>query len=153
MKPVGQLKLVKKDIVDALKSDSTLSKDKFYTSMFEVDTNTKKPCHSIDLDEETEEETYTGGCIDKYTVEGMIITYLEPEIRKGTISDELDLYRERIRNTLKEADKKDTFAVISSFKYKTSYPLPWTVSSPNGPKLVAHRMIIKFTVEYGVKDV
>lgn len=156
--PIGALDACKADIIEVLKTDSVLAKAKFYNSMFEVDSNTRKPCHSIDLGvDKDNEDGYTGRGIDNYVVSGVIITYLEPDTKKTKTMPSLDEYRERTKTVLKRAAKLDTFSVIKSFKYLNSYTNPMTTQTRvNGmvsTQLTAHRAITEFEITYEVRDI
>lgn len=153
MRETGVIREVKEDIITALQADPTLAKEEYYYSWLEVDTNTRKPCHSVDIEEETQID---GGCVgglkDAYTAKGFIIDYIEPEMDKTKISGDLDNFRERTRNALKTADRDGTFTRITSWTYKRSYPRPWTVEFQGSLRILAHRMITEFDVEYEVTE-
>lgn len=154
MRPIGILDLGIKDVINLLEKDPVLQALPTYPSLWEVDSNTPKPCQSVDLDVETDDETggFSGGCVDDYTTTGAIIQYLEPDHRKEQIMTDLNEYRERTRNMLKDAVKLDLFETLETIKYKESKPRPWVVQNMDGPQVLAHRMITDFTVTYAVKE-
>jgi len=151
MTETGVILEVKEDIITALQVDSVLAKEEYYNSWVEVNANTRKPCHSVDIEEETPlQDGCSGGLKETYVAKGFIIDYIEPEMDKTKITEDLDNFRERTRNALKTADKSDTFTRITSWTYKRSYPRPWTVDFQGSLKILAHRMITEFEVEYEV---
>lgn len=143
---------IKDELITTLQANSVFSNDSFYRSMFEVGTNTGKPCHSIDLGYDSPgEDEYSGGMIRVYKVEGVLITYLEPEIPDTSVGDELDKYRDAAKDALQDKEDSATWTKIREYKYIESYPDPWSDEYQGSTRLLAHRMINKFSVEYEVK--
>jgi len=153
MREIGKLKKVKTDLINALKVDKTLARHGFYYSWLDVKPTGKKPCHSIDFDVDTEDmDGCGGGLSDDYTTSGFIITYLDPNIKKG-LPDQLDEHLERVRNALKTAHRLDTFTVVTSFTYKKAYRKPWAYRDKSGEvHIVAHRIITEFELSYKVNE-
>lgn len=147
------METLKQELESVLKSNSLFVHDPFYPSMFEVTTNSPKPCHSITLDRDTPvpdaEMEYMGGVVDQYRVEGILITYLEPEL--PSVGAMLEKYRDAAKAELQDADKTNKWEIITSYKYLESYPMPWTESYGTEPSIVAHRMVIKFLIDYEVR--
>lgn len=154
MKQIGIIDLGIQDVITLLERDSILKTLPTYPSLWEVDANTPKPCQSVDFEMETEamDAGNYGGCVDEYSCNGFIIQYLEPEHPKDQIMPDLNNYRERTRNILRESVQLDLFETIENITYKTSKPRPWTIQNMEGPKLLAHRMITEFTATYTVKE-
>jgi len=154
MREVGVIDLAIADVTRLLDTDPTLATLPSYSSQWDVDANTPKPCKSVDLEVEKDssEPGYSGGCIDEYTATGFIIIYLEPDYEKTQLRSKLDEYRERVRNVIKTATLTDDFQVLNSWEYVESKPRPWLIQHQGGPKLLAHRMIIDFTATYSVKE-
>jgi hypothetical protein len=143
---------IKDELISTLQTSTVFSNDSFYRSMFEVDTNTQKPCHSIDLGYDNPgEDEYSGGMVRVYNVEGVLITYLEPEILDTSIGDELDKYRDAAKDTLQDKEDSGAWTKIRGYKYIESYPDPWGEEYQGGIRLLAHRMINKFSIEYEVR--
>ena len=154
MKEIGILDLGIQDITSLLELDPVLKSLPTYPSLWEVDANTPKPCQSVDLDVEknSSDAGYSGGCIDDYDATGVIIQYLEPDHPKDQIMPDLNEYRERTRNKLKEAEQLDLFTTIETIHYVQSKPRPWVIQNMDGPRVLAHRLITDFTVTYAVKE-
>jgi hypothetical protein len=142
---------IKDELITTLQTNTTF-KHPIYRSMWEVGTNTGKPCHSIDLDRDIPDENeYSGGMVRLYQVDGVLITYLEPEIPETSIGDELDKYRDAAKDVLQDKEDSGTYTKIREYNYLESYPAPWTDEYQGGLRLLAHRMITKFTIKYEVR--
>ena len=154
MKQIGILDLGILDVINLLETDPILKALPTYPSLWEVDTNTPKPCQSVDLDTEknSSDSGYAGGCVDDYSCTGVVIQYLEPDHPKDQIMPDLNEFRERTRNLFKEAVKLDLFETLETIEYNQSKARPWVVQNMEGPKVLAHRMITDFTATYSVKE-
>lgn len=143
---------IKDELISTLKTNPIFANDPFYRSMFEVGTNTGKPCHSIDLGyDRPGEDEYSGGLIRVYKVEGVLITYLEPEILDTVIGDELDKYRDAAKDAFQDKEDTGAWTKIREYEYIESYPDPMSEEYQGSIRLLAHRMILKFSIEYEVR--
>lgn len=152
MKNPGNIKLLKEDIINnGLKRDSVLSQWKCYNSQWEVSAKTKKPCHSIDLNiNETGDLEANGGRILNRKIQGIIITYIDP-LKTKNLTELLDELIERTDIVLEDSSQTGQFQHIFGYKYGRGYTKPFTITTNEGPKLVAHRVITEFEIQYEVR--
>lgn len=143
---------IKNELITTLQTHTTFTNEPFHRSLWEVTTNTRKPCHSLDLmHDRPSEMEYSGGMVRLYLVDGLLISYIEPEIPNKSIGDELDKYRDAAKDALQDKEDTGTWTKIRNYNYIESFPDPWSEEYQGGIRLLAHRMITRFTIEYEVR--
>jgi hypothetical protein len=151
----GIIKNLKTDIITQLQQDTVLNQYEFYHSLWEVAPKTKKPCHSIDLGEDRKgEDEASGGTVNNYTIQGFLITYIEPSPNNPRkLTELLDEIQERQKNALQYAQDRMLWSYVWNYKYGRSYKMPWTLQDPQSGnmRLVAHRVITEFEISYEVR--
>jgi hypothetical protein len=143
---------IKADIYNVLSVHPFINDLPKYNSLLEVSTDVPMSCLSIDLDKDKLIGQCNGGLVGKFERGGVLIYYLPPDTEPKQIMPMLDDFMETARDTLLLAaiDKATiNFEHIYEFKYDDGKPVPWSVKVATGEvNLLAHRMIISFTVKY-----